>query len=69
MNLRQVAQWLIDTYGREGQALRFDFRGAEKYAVSNHSKISNGKARSIGWFPVYSVQQGYERLMKDLGVI
>lgn len=69
VNLRQVAQWLIDTYGREGQALRFDFRGAEKYAVSNHSKISNGKARSIGWFPVYSVQQGYERLMKDLGVI
>ena len=64
--IRDIAQWLIDTHGNGTQTLRFDLSKQGKYAVTNRSRISNAKARSIGWEPRYSVKMGYERLLQYL---
>lgn len=68
-SLRNIADWLLSTFGNKTQKVCIDVSGASKYAVTNYSKISNDKVLKIGWKPKYSVKQGYERLLKSMDII
>lgn len=67
LNIRQMAEWLVNTYGKAGQAVRFTTGLESQYAPSSQSKLSNQKMRNLGWSAQYSVKDGYERLLSYMG--
>jgi UDP-glucuronate decarboxylase len=69
ITIYEIAKWMIDTYGKREQTIRFDFREETKYASQNHSKLSNDKLKTLGWEPEYSIKQGYHRLLQYFGAI
>jgi len=64
ITIRDIAEWLVKTYGKDNQKVRFDLSHQEKYAEVNRSKFSNEKIKQIGWNPQFSVKDGYDRLLK-----
>jgi nucleoside-diphosphate-sugar epimerase len=65
--IRQMAEWLVQAYGKPGQAVRFATGLEGQYAPSSQSKLSNQKIRTLGWTARYSVKDGYARLLSYLG--
>lgn len=63
ITIKEIANWLIKTKNKKSKVV-FDIDEKTAYAPVNKMKLSNLKLKKLGWFPMFSIYDGYDRLLE-----
>lgn len=63
ITIKDIATWLVENKSINNKVI-FDIDKNAGFAPTNKMKLSNYKLKKIGWVPIFSVYEGYERLLE-----